>query len=334
MKSMTKGLFFLVLSSLVFVPVVLAHAPLPQPTDNENLETALVIPDPTKSWALYAELHEGGEAEYYRLDLEDGERLYTQLFIPTSEKDSFLPNLVIMGPGITSHDAIPEYVEVPEGAGVMLVEAQLPDEPSYEPFTPSSSYFLAQVDFEVSSTGTYFIAVFEPSQGGRYGLAIGYREEFGLDEWIRIPIDIIGIHQWEGQSLALILAPMIATVIIGFILLFWKQKAKFRNVFYLTGVSAGLLYIGSGAMMFTQMILALTTVKPDLSVLVTVVFALIPILLGIAILRLTTKDRDHISKRVRILLAVLGILGLFAWAGLIVGPALSLLTSVLPAKGV
>ncbi|MCP8307066.1 MAG: hypothetical protein H3Z49_08235 [archaeon] len=328
------SLFFLVLSSLVFIPVVLAHTPLQPPIDNESLETALLISDPTKSWALYAELHEGGEAEYYRLDMGDGERLYTQLFIPTSEKNDFLPNLAIMGPGIASHDVIPEYVEVPEGAGVMLVEAQRPDEPSYEPFTPSSSYFLAQVDLEVSSTGTYFIAVFEPSQGGRYGLAIGYREEFGLDEWIRVPIDVIGIHQWEGQSLAFILAPMIATVIIGFGLFIWKRKGMFRNVFYLTGVSAGLLYIGSGAMMFTQMILALTTANPDLSVFVTIVFALIPILLGIAIIRLTTKDRDGISKRVRVLLALLGFLGLFAWAGLIVGPALSLLTSVLPAKRV
>ncbi len=322
----------LVLTSLFIIPVVMAHTPLQPDLDNNSLETALVVSDPTKSWALYTELHEGGEAQYYRLDLADDERLFTQLFIPTSEKTDFLPNLAIMGPGISSHDSIPEYVEVPDGSGVILVEAQRSDEPSYEPFTPSSSYFLAQVDLEISSTGTFYIAVFEPSQGGRYGLAIGYREEFGLDEWIRIPIDVIGIHEWEGQSIAFILAPMIATVIIGFGLLIWKQKDMFRNVFYLTGISAGLLYIGSGAIMFTQMILALTTATPNLSVIVTIVFAFIPILLGIFILRITTKDRNSVSKRDRAILALLGFLGLFAWAGLILGPALSLLTSVVPTK--
>jgi len=322
----------LVLTSLVIIPVVMAHTPLQPSLDNKSLETALVISDPTKSWALYTELHEGGEAQYYQLELADGERLFTQLFIPTSEKTDFLPNLAIMGPDISSHDAIPEYVEVPDGAGIIFVEAQRSDEPSYEPFTPSSSYFLAQVDLEVSSTGTFYIAVFEPSQGGRYGLAIGYREEFGLDEWIRIPIDVIGIHLWEGQSIALILAPMIATVIIGFGLYIWKRKGILRNVFYLTGISAGLLYIGSGAMMFTQMILALTAAIPDLLVIVTIVFALIPILLGISILRITTKDRNSVSRRDRALLALLGFLGLFAWAGLILGPALSLLTSVVPTK--
>jgi len=325
-------LLSLVLTSLFIIPVVMAHAPLQPSLDNNSLETALVISDPTKSWALYTELHEGGEAQYYRLDLADDERLFTQLFISTSEKTDFLPNLAIMGPGITSHDSIPEYVEVPDGAGVMLVEAQRSDEPSYEPFTPSSSYFLAQVDLEILSTGTFYIAVFEPSQGGRYGLAIGYREEFGLDEWIRIPIDVIGIHQWEGQSIALILAPMIATVIVGFGFFIWKQKDMFHNVFYLTGISAGLLYIGSGAIMFTQMILALTTVAPNLSLIVTIVFALIPILLGILILRITTKERNSVSKRDRAILALLGFLGLFAWAGLILGPASSLLTSVVPTK--
>jgi hypothetical protein len=322
--------FLLALTSLVHVG--LAHTPLEPPFDNESLATAYGVPDPTKSWAIYAELHEGGEAQYYGLEMEQGERLRLMLFIPVSEKERFKPNLVVMGPGISSQDVPPEFVEVAGGVGVAVLEGQLSAEPAYEPFTPSAYYYLADLDLDVSVAGTYHVAVYEAYQGGRYGLAVGYREEFGLDEWLLIPIDVIGVHEWEGQSLGFILAPMLATLFIAFSLLIWRRPAIFRRIFNVTGVSAGLLYLGSGAMMFTQMILALAATGPDFSAVLTVVFTLLPILLGVAILRLTIKDPKSLTKRVRTFIAILGLLGLFTWAGLLVGPALALLTSILPAK--
>ena len=325
--------FFLFLPTLIFfVHGVLAHTPLEPPFDNESLATAYGVPDPTKSWAIYAELHEGGEAQYYRLDMEQGERLRLMLFIPISEKERFKPNLVVMGPGIPSQDAPPEFVEVASGVGVTVLEGQLSAEPSYEPFTPSAYYYLADLDLDLSVGGTYHVAVYEAHQGGRYGLAVGYREEFGLDEWLMIPIDVIGVHEWEGQSMGFILAPMVAALSIGFALSIWRRRAILREIFNVTGVSAGLLYLGSGAMMFTQMILALAATGPDFSAVLTIVFTLLPILLGVAILRLTIKDPKSVTKRVRAFIAILGLLGLFTWAGLLVGPAVALLTSVLPAK--
>ena len=326
-------LFFLFLPTLIFfVHGVLAHTPLEPPFDNESLATAYGVPDPTKSWAIYAELHEGGEAQYYGLDMEQGERLRLMLFIPISEKERFKPNLVVMGPGITSQDAPPEFVEVASGVGVAVLEGWLSAEPAYEPFTPSAYYYLADLDLDVSVGGTYHVAVYEAYQGGRYGLAVGYREEFGLDEWLMIPIDVIGVHEWEGQALGFILAPMIATLIVGFVLSVWRRRAILGNVFNVTGVSAGLLYLGSGAVMFTQMILALAATGPDFSAVLTIVFALLPILLGVAIVRLAIKDPKSVTKRVRAFIAILGLLGLFTWAGLLIGPALALLTSILPAK--
>jgi len=332
MKLTVTLVFFCLLTLTLLVHGVLAHTPLEPPFDNESLATAYGVPDPTKSWAIYAELHEGGEAQYYRLDMEQGERLRLMLFIPVSEKESFTPNMVVMGPGITSQDAPPEFVEVPTEVGVAVLEGQLSAKPAYEPFTPSVYYYLADLDSDVSVAGTYHVAVYEAHQGGRYGLAVGYREEFGLDEWLIIPIDVIGVHQWEGQSIGVILAPMLATLIIAFSLLIWRRPAIFRRIFNVTGVSAGLLYLGSGAMMFAQMIWALTATGPDFSAVLTVFFVLLPILLGVAILRLIIKDPKRVTRRVRISIALLGVLGLFTWAGLLMGPVLALLTSMLPAK--
>ncbi len=83
--------------------------------------------------------------------------------------------------------------------------------------------------------------------------------------------------------------------------------------------------------MLIQMILALTAASPDVGVLLTAVFILIPILLAIAIFRLTIP-RKQITVRARIFMVVLGVIGLFAWAGLLVGPALALVGSVVPDK--
>jgi len=300
--------YFIPLLIILLFPIhgVLAHTPLEPPFDNESLATAYGVPDPTKSWAIYAELHEGGEAQYYRLEMEQGERLRLMLFIPVSEKERFKPNLVVMGPAITSHDAPPEFVETAGGVGVTVLEGQLSAEPAYEPFTPSAYYYLADLDLDVSVAGTYHVAIYEAYQGGRYGLAVGYREEFGLDEWLMIPIDVIGVHEWEGQSLGFVVAPMLAVLFIGFVLSVWRRPAILREIFNVTGVSAGLLYLGSGAMMVTQMILALAATGPDFSAVLTVVFTLLPILLGVAILRLTIKDPKSVTKRVRAFIAILG----------------------------
>jgi len=309
---------------------VFAHAP-DTPTDNESLATAYAISDPTKSWALYAELHEGGEAQYYKFDLPQNEKLLVQLFVPTSEKSSFVPNLVVMGPGITSQDAVPEYVEIVEAVGVMLLAGERSSSPTYEPFTPSSFYEIAILDQEASDGGTYHVAVYESSQGGHYGLAIGYKEQFGLDEFIRIPIDVVSIHQWEGQSLLFILAPLILTIAIGLAILVLKSPDTLRTLFGGIGVFAGLLYLGTGFMTLTQTILALATANLNLGVVLTAIFILIPVLLALAIFRLTIHQKQ-ITVRTRAFMAILGVLGLFAWAGLLIGPALALIVSFLPSR--
>jgi len=330
MKPRNVHLVLLLVLLMLAVHSVFAHAP-DKPTDNESLATAYAISDPTKSWAIYAELHEGGEAQYYKFDLPQDERLLVQLFVPTSEKSSFVPNLVVMGSGITFQDAVPEYVETVEAVGITLLEGQRSSSPTYEPFTPSSFYELAILDQEVSAGGTYHVAVYEPSQGGHYGLAIGYKEQFGLDEFIRIPIDVIGIHQWEGQSLLFIFAPLILTLVVGLAILVLKRPATLRTLFGGIGVLAGLLYLGSGFITLTQTILALTTANPDLGVVLTAIFILIPILLALAIFRLTIH-RKQITVRTRVFMAILGVLGLFAWAGLLIGPALALIVSFLPSR--
>ena len=330
MRLRFTGLLLFTLLFLVSLSAVSAHSPL-SPQQNESLETAYLITDPMKSWAIYGELHEGGKAQYYRLDLEQGKTLQASLFIPTFKQGSFTPRLVVMGPGIASRDKVPTFVETPGEVGVRLLELQPINRATYEPFTPSSFYELAGISLDAPATGTYYLVVFEPYRGGRYGLAVGYEERFGLEEWILIPIFAIGIHEWEGQSIAFILVPMELTLIIGFGVILWKRHAAAQTLFGLMGVLASLLYLGSGFMMLVQMSLALAATSIDRSAFLTLVLALLPILFGLAILRISSSP-ETVTKGRRALLAILGVLGLFTWSGLLVGPLLSLVASLVPIR--
>lgn len=322
----------LALSCLLLTPKALAHSPL-TPEDNESLATATLVPDPTKSWAIYGELHEGGEAQYYRFNITEGQRIHIMLFKSTSPEDKdFLPGLVLMGPSINTQGAVPEYVEIPSEANTFVVEGKQPAQATYEPFSPSTFFLLADLDLDAPTSGTYYTAVYESYRGGHYGLAIGDRESYTLTEWILIPINLIFVYQWEGQNFAFIFVPMIATLAIGIVLIVWRQRSKatHRTLFSWLGSLTGLLFLGTGATMLVQMFVSLIQAPLTSEVVITLILALIPILLGIAAVRLCLKPERKTNLRMRLYLVVLGVVALFAWAGLFVGPTLAIIASVLP----
>jgi hypothetical protein len=321
-----------VLPWLLLMPLVFAHVPI-GPGDNESLTNATIIPDPAKSWALYGELHEGGEAQYYRFDIIENQRIYISLFISTNPEESgFVPSFALMGPGISNQGNLPNFVEAPEAIGIMVLEGQQPDQAGYEAFSPSSQYFVAEIDMDAPATGTYYIAVYEPNQGGNYGLAVGYQETFTLVEWIRVPIDQIAIYQWSGQSLALILAPMTITVAIGLVVMIWWRinRGTLQTLFGLVGAVAGFFFLGSGASVLFQMFFSLTRAPLTPEIGVTLMFAVVPIILGLIALHITFRTEETESTQKRVTMVILGVIALFIWAGLLIGPALAIIAGVLP----
>jgi hypothetical protein len=320
-------LFFVILS---LVPMVFAHTPLKPGVYNNSLDTAFEIPDPTKSWTLYRELHEQGEAEYFKLHLHEGEQFVVSVYTPRNAEPNFVPHLIVMGPEVDNPSPVPAFIEVPEDVESSLIEGRRPAAPAYEPFTPASYYFTAEYRANIVVEGEYYFLVYSDEGAGRYGVAVGYVETFTLMEWLMIPLDVISIHQWEGQSLAFILAPIVLTVALGFAFLFWKFSPLGVAAVYL-GVLAGLLYIGSGFMLATQMLMALLGSTATSSAVLTLVFAVLPILLGFLMIRKRIGDKPSFNLRDRVIMLAFGLLGLVLWAGLLVGPALSIILSFIPA---
>ena len=72
--------------SCIFFPAV-AHTPLNSSGDIHSIETAFEVSSPTKSWTLYRELNNEGEAEYYKLNLNVGERLRVSLYTKENKEN-------------------------------------------------------------------------------------------------------------------------------------------------------------------------------------------------------------------------------------------------------
>lgn len=318
--------------AFVMISLSLGEAVAHSPTttgDNESLANAALVREPTKSWAIYSEIHEGGEARYYKLELKSGERLHAGVFLHSDT--GFLPRLAAMGPGFANDSPLPVFVQVPAGYGHVVVNGTLKGR-EYEPFTPASYYQISNVDITVNRTGTYYIAVFEPDRGGDFGIAIGYLESFTAEEWLLIPFRLINIHLWEGQPLLLVLAPLLLTIVIGAVALAWWGRRNGRWPFsprFWLGASVGLLLIGTGAMTVLQMGMALAVSGNPAGGVLTAIFALLPIALGLWTLFLACSGKHDIGTRTG--MALVGALCLFVWGGLVIGPVLAFVYALLPA---
>jgi hypothetical protein len=325
------AVFLFLLSFSLLASQVWAHTPLSPIGEIHSLDTAYEVPNPTKSWTLYRELHHEGEAEYYKLHLEAGERLRISLYTKDIQ-GNFSPHLVVMADDLAPTDDAPGYIEKPEGFGAILIEPSIPQNREYEPFTPASYYYLIDVDEPISEHGDYYVVVFEPNmEEGKYGIAIGYKEEFTISEWLLIPFDLIRIHEWEGQSLIEIIAPLLLTLVVGLFILVWKAFIKL-NLFNIIASTAGLLYVGSGLMIFMQMIIAIAGAPFNFAVVLTVIFIAMPLVLGYFLVRKVILLKGELSTKDRVIFVVFGIAGLFTWSGLIIGPGLAIFSGLFPKK--
>jgi hypothetical protein len=315
-------------------PLVIAHTPLGT-QGNESIDTATAIPDPTKSWALYSALNSDGDAQYYTFNISSGQTIHVLMYKSLRPEDTnFYPVLILMGQNVNATGDIPTKISVPSRYNAQLIHPTTPQS-SYEPFSPGILSYVTDLTIDNAAAGKYYLVVYEASStptGGHYGLAIGDRETYTIDEWILIPINLISIYQWEGQSLALILAPMIATLIVGISIVTWrfKKQRAIANPQAWLGAIAGLTFIGTGATTLYQMLAAATQVAIGAEAIITLIFAVIPLAIGVVTLRLSVKNSDKASLKKRIYYIILGVAALFMWAGLIIGPILAILASVMP----
>ncbi len=322
----SAGLSLALLILFLLSPAALSHVPL-IPEGNENISSAVHISDPGKSWAIYGFLGPNA-SQYYSFDQEKGERIFLSILKSADlrEKD-FQPGMGLLGPGVKESGQLPGHVILPQSAKdfkILVVAGKSASNATYEPFVPSSFIEMAALDMTAPESGRYYVAVYDNATPGHFALTVGTREEFSFSERITMPIRLISVYLWEGQSLGMILIPYLVAEILG-LLIFWRGSR--RTAFRLAGTLAGFLFLATSASVFTQMVFSLTRAPFGPEVYISLVVAVFHALLGVASLRLAGGEAGILQ---RALLAVIGTTALLAGSGLIMGPILAIAASVLP----
>lgn len=312
-----QAAFVVLLILLSLAAGVSAHSPV-LIGENKGIEHALYVQDPFKSWAFYGTFPAAGSVSYYQFDLVKGDRVWFSVFTP--ELAAVYPEAVIIGPGIENTGELAPGVVVPAENGYIVVPGTKHDNPEYEPFTPAANYQWLKSEYIAEEPGTYYLALVNKGTGaGKYGLALGYREEFTLAEWILIPLSVGSVRLWEGSSPAFVVGFPLIVVLLGMGYLFRVRKEPLPiTVETAAGSAGGLLYIAGSLFMLIQAILAMMKTGFAGSSLVTGIFILIPLILGVLILRYAIRPVKYRGVK----LLILGGLGLAVWAGYVVGPVL------------
>ena len=284
-----------------------------------------VVPDAAKSYAWYGILEDGDERDIYLLTVEEGGEI--RLALSTPERET-APVLALTGPGIDSADPLPGGIVLPDGQGSIVIPADRQAVASYEPFTPMALYERASLSIRAPVTGEYPVLV--SGDEGRYTLATGYLEEFSIAEWVLIPVQVLSVRIWQGQPLPLVLLPVIGSVAAG-IIWFRKRTDGIRHWpgAWLLAV-AGFSYIGSGILIIAEMLLAGMVTGPDGTMIITVFFAALPLVIGYLMVRNAGRLTGPPSLRDRGVILLYGIVGFVFWAGVIIGPVLAIAAACMP----
>jgi hypothetical protein len=312
---------------MVIILPVDAHVPI-SADNNNNLNTALSVEKPTKSYAIYGHLHDAGDVGYYQFNLNAGDQL--KLSLMTTGFDAPVPDMVVMSPGNSGPiDGLPQNVDVPPGYNAEVIKGQKPVTAEYEPFSPAAVFNVASYSKNITQPGTYYVAVISPADETQYSIAVGYLEEFSLEEWVLVPINLINTHLWEGQSIIAILTPFLAIFILGLILIARRDNKIKKPLSFWLATIAGLCYLGGASIVLVQMVRVLRVTGPSAGVIITLIFTMIPILLGIWALRIARSPSPQ-SKKDQLSLGIIGLLGLLFWAGLIIGPVVAFIAALVP----
>ena len=174
-----------------------AHKLIPTDGSNIDISSALEIPDPVVSWAMYEEL--GNNVLYYKFDAKKDDKLFASIVIPKLDGlEDFSPSLVFIAPSFTMNlitelkvlDSTKTFpFSIPDGydAIVFDYDGVLPSKEFYEPFGQITYWERQEINLLIPVDATYYLAVYDSKENhGKLALAIGYVEDFSAIDFMTV----------------------------------------------------------------------------------------------------------------------------------------------------
>ena len=230
-------LMTLLLCCIMILPAsAFAHKLIPTDGSNNDIVSALEIPDPIVSWAMYEEL--SNNVLYYKFDAKKGDKLSASIVIPKLDGlEDFSPSLAFIAPSFTI-DLITELkvldstksfpFPIPDGYDAIVFDynGKLPSKESYEPFGQITYWERQEVNFLIPVDATYYLAVYDSSGDyGKLALAIGYVEDFSAIDFMTVlPYAWFESRYFVEDYVTPVIASLVAIgLILGVVFLIYKR---------------------------------------------------------------------------------------------------------------
>ncbi len=175
-----------------------AHKPL-QAENNNDFENALEIPDHRISWVIYKQL-QAGNINYYKFNANAGERFYAEIDIPKIDRlVNFTPSIILAGKGLNKNMVSGQNIAIREidttpsllkqGLNVLAIDyiGTIPSREFYEEFSQTTFWQRQKLVIDnMPTSSSYYLMVASQEQSGKYALAIGEIEDFGLTDFVTV----------------------------------------------------------------------------------------------------------------------------------------------------
>jgi len=227
----------LLLCCIMILPAsAFAHKLIPTDGSNDDIVSALEIPDPIVSWAMYEEL--SNNVLYYKFDAKKDDKLFTSIVIPKLDGlEDFSPSLAFITPSFTvnlitelkvldSTESFPFLIPDGYDAIVFDYDGVLPSKEFYEPFGQITYWERQEINLVAPVDGTYYLAVYDSTENyGKLALAIGYVEDFSAIDFITVlPYAWFESRYFVDDYVTPIIASLVAIGLIsGLVFLVYKK---------------------------------------------------------------------------------------------------------------
>ncbi len=179
-----------------------AHLPLFDDGTAVDADHALVISDISLSQVVY---HEGAEPTrplWIGFDAAAGQELYFNPGVPAIDRlKDYRPTFVLVGPGLPAAAGLPFEIPADNGAEVYPTGDIQDPEFFHEPFSGTDSWILFEKTVTLPQSGRYYLVGYVPSgQPGKFWIAVGKREQFGLSDIAGLPQEIARVRAFHESS--------------------------------------------------------------------------------------------------------------------------------------
>jgi hypothetical protein len=189
MKNFSAPVFMLVL--VASSTGAWAHSPVVIDGGPTDSSTAYPIEDYDHSQIGYHNATAEAPELWYAFEANEGDGLFVQLGVPVIDGlEDLRPVAALLAPGLPEVD-VP--FPLPEGYGGILftTDGQTPIEYDEE-FTGTFSWRFPDIEETFTESGTYYLVGYLPEgQTGKFWMALGEREEYGLEDLFTLPTALI-----------------------------------------------------------------------------------------------------------------------------------------------